>query len=54
MLEAGSIQLKDLPQAEASSSSSSSADVYQLCVCEGGELFLAPPSTGCAETDYCS
>ncbi|XP_071485736.1 zeta-sarcoglycan-like [Diadema antillarum] len=52
-LQARTIRLVNLPQVDASEGSASPSSVYELCVCENGDLFLAPPSTGCTETDVC-
>lgn len=54
-LQSEMLELKKLPlvDASATSSSTSSVGVYELCICENGRVFLAPPTTGCTETDIC-
>ncbi|XP_074032264.1 sarcoglycan delta isoform X2 [Leptinotarsa decemlineata] len=49
-LETSSIVMPRLPTAKVSSSSSANSkhDIYQLCVCESGKLFLASPHVVCA------
>lgn len=55
-LEAGSVTMPQLPTAKIGSGRMPSAhdrtapahDVFQLCVCESGKLFLASPHLVCA------
>nr|XP_054754867.1 zeta-sarcoglycan-like [Lytechinus pictus] len=53
MLQSESLEMKNLPIADSSSSATSSIGVFELCVCENGRVFLAPPTTGCTQTDIC-
>ncbi|XP_071787337.1 delta-sarcoglycan-like [Asterias amurensis] len=51
-LDAASIAMKNLP--ESAPGSSNNADVFELCACQNGRLFLAPPTSGCRATaDFC-
>ncbi|XP_038063104.1 delta-sarcoglycan-like [Patiria miniata] len=51
-LDAAHVEIKNLQ--ESASGTSSDADVFELCACRNGRLFLAPPTTGCqARAELC-
>ncbi|XP_072040440.1 zeta-sarcoglycan-like isoform X2 [Amphiura filiformis] len=53
LLDSPRIELKNLPTGSAGTSNSQG--VFELCTCENGRLFLAPPESGCQATvDLCT
>lgn len=52
-LNSQDVQLPGLPAVTNGSSSSSLSDVYEVCICESGRLFIAQPSAGCQANALC-
>lgn len=52
-LESGSVFMPMLPSATSSSRSSPirNHEIFQVCVCENGKLFLSPPHSICAVSE---
>lgn len=50
-LESSSVLMPTLPTAIPSSKASRSHEIFQLCACKNGRLFLAPPHSVCAADD---
>ncbi|XP_014669877.1 PREDICTED: delta-sarcoglycan-like [Priapulus caudatus] len=53
-LDANDVELTGLPAATRSGGGRSGDDVFQVCVCQSGRLFLAAPNVNCrASRDIC-
>ncbi|KAI8482527.1 hypothetical protein Bbelb_397630 [Branchiostoma belcheri] len=55
VLDAGNIHLQNIPESRPAGSGRRLNNVYELCTCPDGKLFLAVPTSGCeVNTGICS